>query len=124
MWPGLAKMRSRHHGAERHLDRPLRVGEETGNTGERLVRFGVEHMENGADQQGMAGLLPMVAPLQRSLGVDQHVSDILDIAHLPLAAANLQQRIVGGRLRVGRIEQQHAAMPARESQTSGSSSRP
>ena len=52
----------------------------------------------------------MIAPFQRSLGVHQYVRDVLDIAHLPLAAANLKQRIVGRRLRIGRIEQQYAAM--------------
>ena len=35
--------------------------------------------------------------LQRSFGVDQHVGDVLDVAHLPFAATHLQQRIVGGR---------------------------
>ena len=79
-----------HHGAERHLDRPFWVGEETGNAGERFVWFGVQDMKNGADQQGVAGLFPMVATFERSLGVDQHVRNILDIAHLPLAAANFQ----------------------------------
>ena len=59
----------------------------------------------------MAGLLPMVPPLQRAFGIDQHVGDVLDVADFPFAAAHLEQRIVGGALRVGRIEQQHAAEP-------------
>ena len=117
MRPGLAEVRRRHHGPERHLDRTLRIGEEAGDAGERLVRLGVEDMENGADQKRVAGLLPMIAPFERPFGVDQHIGDVLDVAHLPFAAANLQQRIVGGRLRVGRIEQQHAAMPRCESPT-------
>ena len=95
-----------------------------GNTGKRFVRFGVEHMEDGADEQRVTGLLPMVAAFERALRVHQHVGNVLDVAHLPFAPPNLQQRIVGRRLRVGRIEQQHAAVTALGSQTSGSSFSP
>ena len=49
----------------------------------------------------------MIAFLQRTLGVDQDVSDVLDVAHLPLAAPHFEQRIVGGRFRIGGVEQQH-----------------
>src|SRR3546814_3674222 len=45
------------------------------------------------------------------LGIDQNVGDILYVAHLPLTAPHFEQRIVGGRLRVRRVEQQHASMP-------------
>src|SRR4051812_24467521 len=104
MRPRFAKMRRCHHGAKRCLDRPLWVGEESVNAGERLVRFGVKDMQDSTDEQSVAGLLPMIATFQRSLGVHQYVRDVLDIAHLPLAAANLKQRIVGGRFRIGWIE--------------------
>ena len=104
-------MRRRHHRAQRRLDRALGIGEEVGDAGERLVRLGVEHMQDRADQQRVAGLLPVVAPLQRAFGIDQHVGDVLHVAHFPFAAADLEQRVVGGALRVGRIEQQHAAEP-------------
>ena len=104
-----AKMRRRHHRAQRRLDRPPRIGEEVGDAGERLVRLGVEDMQDGADQKRMAGLLPVVPPLQRAFGIDQHVGDVLDVADFPFAAADLEQRIVGGARGVGRIEQQHAA---------------
>ena len=33
-------------------------------------------MEDGSDQQSVAGFLPMVPPLQRSLRVDQHIGDV------------------------------------------------
>ena len=59
----------------------------------------------------MARLLPVVPFLQRAFGIDQHVGDVLDVADFPLAAADLEQRVVGGALRVGRIEQQHPAEP-------------
>ena len=39
---GLAEMRRSHHGGERRLDRPLRIGEEGGDAGERLVLLGIE----------------------------------------------------------------------------------
>ena len=53
-------------------------------------------MQDGADQQRVAGLLPMVAALKRAFRIDQHVGDVLDVADFPLAAANLKQRVVGG----------------------------
>ena len=102
----------------------LRIGEEVGDAGERLVRLGVEDMQDGADQQRMAGLLPVIAPLQRAFGIDQDVGDVLDVADFPFAAADLEQRIVGGARGIGRIEQQHAAEAARASRRSASSSRP
>ena len=96
MRPGLTKVRRRHHGTERRFDRAFWVGQEAGYACKRLVRFGVKHMKNGADQECVTGLFPVIAPLQRSLRVDQHIGNVLDIAHLPFAAANLQQWIVGG----------------------------
>ena len=66
-------------------------------------------MQDRADQQRVAGLLPVVPALQRALRIDQHIGDVLDVANLPFAAADLQQGIVGGACRVGRIEQQNAA---------------
>ena len=123
MHAAFAEVRRRHHRSQRRLDRTARVGEEIGDAGERLVRLGVEHVQDGADQQRMAGLLPVVAPLQRALGIDQDVGDVLDVADLPLATTDLQQRIVGGAGGVGRIEQQNAAEPRRASRRSTSSSR-
>ena len=59
----------------------------------------------------MAGLLPMIPPFQRAFRIDQHVGDVLDVAHLPFAAPDLQQRIIGGALRIGGVEEQHATEP-------------
>jgi len=64
-------------------------------------------MQDGADQQRVAGLLPMVALLQRTFGINQNVRDVLHVAHFMRAAPYLQQRVVGRRLRIGRVEQQH-----------------
>ena len=124
MRPLLPEMRRRHHRDQRRLDRTPGIGQERGDAGERLVGLGIEDMKDGADQQRMAGLFPMIAPLERAFGVDQHVGDVLDVADFPLAAADLEQRIVGGAGGVGRIEQQHAAEAVRGSRRSGSSSRP
>ena len=52
----------------------------------------------------------MIAALETAFGIDQHVRDILHVAHLPLSVTHLQQRIVGGRGGVGWIEQEHAAV--------------
>ena len=111
MRASLAEMGGPHHGGERRVDRPLRVGEEGGDASQGLVGLGVEDVQDGADQQRVAGFFPVVPLLQRAFWVDQDIGDVLDVADLPLAAADLEQRIVGGRLRVRRIEQQHAAVP-------------
>jgi hypothetical protein len=79
----LAEMRRRHHREQGGLDRAPGIGQERCDTGERLVGLGIENMEDRADQQRMAGLLPMIAPLQRAFGIDQHVGDVLDVADFP-----------------------------------------
>ena len=91
----LAKMRRRHHCLQRRLDRPLRVGQEGGHAGQGLVGLRIEDVEDGADQEGMAGLLPMVPLVERALGVDENVGDVLDVANLPFPAPDLEQRVVG-----------------------------
>ena len=115
MHADLAQMRRRHHGAQRRLHGTFRIGEEVGDPGQRLVGFGIEDMQDHADQQRVAGLLPMVPLVERAFGIDQDVGDVLDVADLPVAAPDLQQRIVGGGFGIRRIEQQHAAMPGAES---------
>jgi hypothetical protein len=55
----------------------------------------------------MARLFPVVAPLERALGVDQHVGDILDVADFPFAAPHLEEGIIGGARSIGRIEHEH-----------------
>ena len=60
------EMRRRHHGAQRRLDRPPGIGQKVRDAGERLVGLGVEDVEDRADQQRMAGLLPMIAPFERA----------------------------------------------------------
>ena len=37
----------------------------------------------------------MIAPLERAFGIDEDVGDILDVAYLVVAAADLEQRVVG-----------------------------
>lgn len=71
-------------------------------------------MEYGTNQEGVAGLLPVVRLLQATLLVDQDVGDVLDVAHLPLAAADLEQRVIGRRFCIGRIEEKDATALATE----------
>jgi hypothetical protein len=103
MRAALAEVRRRHHRRQGRLDRPPRIGEEIGDAGQRLVRLGVEHVQDGADEQRMARLLPVVPLLERPFRIDQDVGDVLDIAHFPFAAADLDQRIVGRAVGIGRI---------------------
>jgi hypothetical protein len=77
------------------VDRTLRIGQEGGDAGECLVRLGIEDMQDRADQQRVAGLLPMAALFETALGIDQDIGDVLDVAHFPLAATDFEQRIVG-----------------------------
>ena len=121
---GLAEMRRRHHRAQRGLDRPPRIGEEVGDASQGLVRLGVQDMKDGADQQRVAGLFPMVALLERALGIDKHIGDVLHVADLPLAATHFEKRVVGRALCVRSDRTAARARIARASLRSASSSRP
>ena len=101
----------RHHPLERCDERAIGIGKEGRYACERLLLFRVEHVQDRPDQKRMAGLFPMVALVERALGIDQDVGDVLDVADFPFSPANLEQGVVGCRLRIGRIEQQHATMP-------------
>src|SRR3546814_4295013 len=48
----------------------------------RLLFLRIEHMQDGADQQRVAGLLPMAPAFERAFVVDQDVGDVLDVADL------------------------------------------
>lgn len=53
----------------------------------------------------------MVAALERPFGIGEDVGDILCVAHLAVAFADLQERIVGRAGEIGRIEQEHGTEP-------------
>jgi hypothetical protein len=63
-------------------------------------------MKDHADEQRMAGVLPMGAALERALRIDQNVCDVLDVAHFGGAPAHLKKWIVPGASRIGWIEQE------------------
>ena len=92
----IAKMGCGHHCLQCHLDGVLRIRKKCRNACQCFVRFRVKDMQDCSDQKRMAGFLPMVSSLERSLRINEHVSDILDIANLPFAAPDFQQGIVGG----------------------------
>ena len=102
----LAQMPCRHHPVQRDLEWTGRVGQEIGDAAQRFVLVGVEHVQDGADQQCMRGLFPMVAPLQRPFGIDQDVGDILHVAYLVHATPYFEQGVVGSRFCIGGVEQQ------------------
>lgn len=103
---GGAQMIGRHHGAQRHDEGTLRIGKEGGNAGERLVGIGVKDVQDRADQQRMARLLPVVAPVERSFRIDEDVRDVLHVAHFVGTAAHLEQRVVARGTDIGRVEEQ------------------
>jgi hypothetical protein len=63
MHPSFAQVRSGHHRSQRRLDWLARIGEKIGDAGERLVGLSVEHVQDRADEQRVAGLLPVVPAL-------------------------------------------------------------
>ncbi|MNL05147.1 hypothetical protein D3C87_1257300 [compost metagenome] len=95
-----------HHATQRDLEGTGRIGQEIGDAAQRLVLARIEHVQDGADQQRMAGLLPVVAALQGAFRVDQDVGDVLNVTDFVCTAPHFEQRVVRGRLRIGRIEQQ------------------
>ena len=82
---------------------------------EGLLLLGVKHVQDDPDQERVARLLPMVPALERPFRVHQDVRDVLDVADLVRPLAHLEERVVAGRARVGRVEQEavgEAATPA------------
>jgi hypothetical protein len=63
----------------------LRVGAEGGHAGERLVGLGVEDMQDRADEERVAGLVPVVPLFQHALGIDEHIRYVLDVANFQRA---------------------------------------
>ena len=104
MRTGFTQMRRLHHRGESRLDRPLRIGQECRDAGQRLVFLSIKNVQDGADEKRMRRLLPMVPLVERAFGIDQDVGDVLDVADLPFTPPHLEQRIVGGGLCIGRIE--------------------
>ena len=86
----LAQMPRRHHPVQRHLKRACRIGQKVGDTAQRLVFACIEHVQDRADQQSVAGFLPMVAPFQRAFGINQDVGDVLYVTHFMRAASDFQ----------------------------------
>src|ERR1700685_4622030 len=102
----LTEMRGRQHRIHRRLDGARRIRQEIGNAGERLVGFSVKDMQNRANKQGVTGLLPMIAALERAFGIDEDVGDILGVAYLAVTLADFEERIVGRARLIGRVEQE------------------
>ena len=61
-------------------------------------------MQDDADEERMARLLPMIAPFERAFRIDQDVGDILDVAHFLGPAPHGHQRVIARAVAVGRIE--------------------
>ncbi len=74
------------------------------DSGQGLVWLGIEHVQYGSNQERATRLLPMVSLVERPIRIDEAVRDALDIPHLPFDPAYFGQWIVGGGVRIGRIE--------------------
>jgi hypothetical protein len=66
-------------------------------------------VKDRANEQRVAGLLPVIAAFERAFGIDQHVGDVLDIADFGHAAPDFQQGVVCRRVGIRRIERQNPA---------------
>ena len=100
-----SKMVGGHHRPKSGCERPPGIGEEGRDPRQAFLLLGVKDVEDRADQQRMGGLLPMIAPLERTFRIDEDIGDILDVADLMIPAANLKQGVVARGARVGRVEQ-------------------
>ena len=87
---GFAQVRGVHHRAQGRLDGALRIGKEAGDAGQRLIGFGIEDVQDCADKQAVARLLPMVSSIQAPFGIDENIRDVLHVADFPFALAHLQ----------------------------------
>ncbi len=116
---GFAQMRRVHHRAQSRFDGTARIGQEVGDAGQGFILLGIEDVQDRPDKQAVAGFFPMVALIETAFGIDQYVRDILHVADFPFALAHLQQRVIGGGLRIGRIEQQDATVPRTEARCQG-----
>ena len=91
----VAQMIGAHHDAQGGDKTALWVGEEGCHAGERLLLLlGIEDVKDGADQQRMAGLFPMIAAFERALGINEDIGDVLDVADLVNTPPHLKQRVV------------------------------
>src|SRR3546814_4171603 len=74
-------MAGRLHPVERRGNRPPRIGQKGRDPGEALVGFGVKDMEDRADEQCVACFFPVISLLEAAFRIDQHIGDILNVAH-------------------------------------------
>ena len=114
MHAGLAEMRRRHHRGQRLLDRRRGSDRKAATPASVLSALGIEHMKDRADQQRVARFSPSGCASPDCLPGPPARRRRSARRALPMAAPHLQQRVVGGRRGVGRVEQQHAAVRAPE----------
>ena len=77
-----------------------------GDAGQRLFLLGVEHVQDGAGQQGVSRLVPVIAAVAGAFGINEDVGDVLHIAHFLRALAHFQQRIEAGGAGIGWVKAQ------------------
>ena len=100
----IAEVPGLEHPLERLRLGGVRVGQEPGDAGQRLVALGVEDMQDGAGEQAVGGRLPVVARVLLAGGVDEDIGDVLGIAHLVPTFADFQERIEAERIEGRRLE--------------------
>ena len=91
----------------------VRVGEEPGDAGQRLVALGVQDVQDGAGEQAVGGRLPVVARVLLAGGIDKQIGDVLGVADFVPTFPDFQERIEAQRIEGRGLEAPDAAeLPA------------
>ena len=98
-------MVGRRHDPQRLFERLRGIGQDFGDAGERLVLVGIEDVKNYADEQGVAGFLPMGTAFKGAFRVNQNIGNVLDVPDFGSTFAHFQKRIVASASCGGRVEQ-------------------
>ena len=94
------------HVVEGFLDGAFRVGKKPYKSGNALVFFSIEDMQNGTDKDGMRSFVPVIPSFKRTLGINKNIRDILCVPDLVESLANLKQGIEPDRSRCCRFKPQ------------------
>ena len=95
-WGRPSTCASGHHDFQSALDGTRWIRQKVGHPRQRFVGLGIENVQDRANEQGVAGLLPMIAAFEGAFRIHQYIRDVLHVTNFFFAAPDLQQRVVGG----------------------------
>jgi len=80
-------------------------------------------MQDRADQQRVARLLPVIAAFECAFRIDQDIGDVLNVTDLVRAFPHFEQWVVTRGTRIGRVEEEAVEKSDSASRPSAASSR-